>query len=158
MPECVKELTHALFQSGPKVCIQAAKHPKHSRYLTNVFDYGTGWGICLDAAGEVAKPATEKHLITKRLSFLKTQQKKAPWQRHQSFANGNRGIFCWSQCPGKERDRGEESHKIPYDTFMLYEECSDVLGEDMYFCNGNKSGKSLNCHLAYHNKHHRNNS
>ena len=45
--------------------MQDAKHPKHSRELKNVFDYGTGRGIRLDAAGEVAKPATEKYQIKK---------------------------------------------------------------------------------------------
>ena len=106
MPECVKELMHSLLQRGPKVCMQAAKHPKHSRDLEKFFDCGTGWGIRSDSAEEVDKPASEKHRITKRLLFLKTQQKKAPWLRHQVFANGNRGIFWWSQCPGQERDRG----------------------------------------------------
>ena len=73
----------------------AAEHPKYSRDLTNVFDYRTGRGIRLYTAGEVAKPATEKYKITKRLSLLKIQQKKAPWRRHHSFSNGNRGRCCW---------------------------------------------------------------
>ena len=73
IPEYVKELTHALLQRGTKVRMQFAKHPKNSRDLTNVFDYGTGRGIRLDATEEVAKPATEKHRIKKRLSLLNTQ-------------------------------------------------------------------------------------
>ena len=75
-PEYVKELTHALLQRGPKVCIQAGEHPKHSQDLTNVFDYGRGRGIRSDASGEVAKPATEKHRITKIYNCSRHNKRK----------------------------------------------------------------------------------
>ena len=54
MPGCVKILTHYLLQRGDSMRTYRPEHPKFSRDLTNVFDFGTGCKICTDAKGIVA--------------------------------------------------------------------------------------------------------
>jgi hypothetical protein len=55
MPECVSFLAHHLMQKGESMRLQAAEHPKFSRDLTSVFDYGTGRKLRKDAKGVVTK-------------------------------------------------------------------------------------------------------
>lgn len=41
-----------------------------------------------------------------------------------------------------------------YDTFMHCEECSSMIGKNMFFCNNTKMGTPVLCHVAYHNEFH----
>jgi hypothetical protein len=54
MDECVNMLAHYLMQMGPSMRKQLAEHPKPTRDLTNIFDFGTGRKIRSDAKGEIA--------------------------------------------------------------------------------------------------------
>ena len=154
-PACVKELAHALMQRGEIVRKQKAEHPIPSRDMTNVFDHGTGRTLRSDAHGVVAKCGQRAPGISLYLGRLRSWQKKAPWRKHQSVAYHTRGKCAWIGCPGKKRSKvNKEKRSRSYDTFMRCEECSAMLGKDMFFCNNTKGGKPCVCHLDYHNKYH----
>jgi hypothetical protein len=159
MSECVKILAHYLMQYGPPMRKREAEHPKYSRDLQQIMDFGTGRKLRTDAKGEVAIPPTltqARYAIAapqQRLRELRVKQKKSKWRIHQSFAREKQGRCCWKECPGL-KEEGSRKRKRSCATFMYCEECIAREGKDIYLCNGIKKHKAVLCHLAYHKKYH----
>ena len=151
MPQCIMELAHTLMQHGPSMRTQAAEHPKHTRDLTNVSEYGCGRKRRSDAKGTVSKAVEPAPKVMKVHKKLQDVKRKHPWRVHQSMATNKRKRCCWKDCPG----RTEQADQNPYKTIMKCEECSIKEGRDMYFCNTAKKGKEYHCHTAYHTKYHK---
>lgn len=74
MNECVCILSHSLMQTGPPLRKQVAEHPKYTRDLTNVFDFGSGRRIRKDAKGEISFG-----------SLLTNEGAPAPCQRYREL-------------------------------------------------------------------------
>jgi hypothetical protein len=151
MPMCVKELAHALMQSGDDMRVREAGHPLYTRDMTNVFDLGTGQAVRSDAKGVMADKH-ERPQVLKRLAILQKQQKKAHWRMHQSVAGKEKGRCCWKNCEGLKASKAACPRRP--ETHMRCEECSALLGKNIFLCNGYKAGKVYSCHLQYHSKYH----
>ena len=152
MPARIQFLSHNLMQRGETMRTRKAEHPKHTRDLTNVFDFGTGRKQRSDAKGRVAGSGLAPGPPPKRISLLRQKQMKSPWRTHQSKAHTSYGKCCWVHCPGYQKSKAKR--KRSYDTFMRCEECSAMEGKNRFFCNDHKKGAAVHCHEAYHNKYH----
>ena len=63
MPAAIKELVNAGMQQGNAMKFPSStEYPEHTRDLINVFDYGSGWGLCSDTRGTVTKGAARDQL------------------------------------------------------------------------------------------------
>ena len=73
------------------------EHPKFSRDLTNVFDFGTGRKIRTDAKGIVACGTRGRGAVEapqQRMRELRNKQKKSAWRIHQSMGMRVKLINC----------------------------------------------------------------
>ena len=150
MKEGLQEMTHAFCQRGQSMRLQEAEHPLHSRDLTNVFESRSGRKIRSDAQGSIARSGKKPNILLRGLRALRNRQKKAPWRTHQNLAHHRKGRCAWEGCPGKKVSTAERPRS--YDTTMRCEECSALLGKDMFFCNNTKKGVTVHCHETYHIK------
>ncbi len=156
MPGCVKILTHYLLQRGDSMRTYRPEHPKFSRDLTNVFDFGTGRKIRTDAKGIVACGTRGRGAVEapqQRMRELRNKQKKSAWRIHQSMASSKRGRCCWVHCPGLTASAANKKPRT-YETSMRCEECSAMLEKNVFLCNDTKKGVPILCHQAYHKKYH----
>ena len=139
---------------------QRAEHPTWLRNISKVFDSGVGQKMRSDAKGLIAGAGRQRTHVLTRLGALRTKQRKTPWRQHQSLAHAKQGRCSWEGCPGKKASKA--AYPRSYDTFMRCEECSAFQGKDVFLCNDIKgrvegdtqSRKTIQCHLAYHNKYH----
>jgi hypothetical protein len=156
MEECVMILAHSLMQRGEPMRRQLAEHPKYSRDLESIFDYGTGRRTRTDAKGVAVAARSRgqpgRAAANQRMRELRRKQKKSKWRMHQSLAHTSRGHCCYQFCPGINESYAD----IPrtYRTSMRCEECSAATGKNIYLCNDAKKGKPVLCHVEYHKKHH----
>lgn len=155
MDECVMILCHSLMQHGESMRTYPAQHPKFSRDLESVHDYGTGRKIRADAKGVVAHGVSGTPAApapNQRLRELRYKQKKSKWRMHQSFAHTKRGLCCYKFCPGIDASYADRPRQ--YKTSMRCEECSAEQGKDVFLCNDTKKDKPVLCHLEYHKRNH----
>jgi hypothetical protein len=152
MGRAVRELAHDLCQRGAALRTHAANHPAHLRDIDQVEGFLLGTKIWSDRKFAVASlPLKPTHAI-KQSTILAGQQRKQPWQVHQSLAFEHRGKCCWQKCPGLTK--GNTKRKRSYDTFMRCKECSVTAGMNIFLCNDTKNGVPVCCHVAYHKRHH----
>ena len=153
MKGAIKEATHAFCQRGKLMRKRKAEHPAWIQDLCVVHSAGIGRKIRTDKNGVVSKSNGQAEpLRSKRQSDLQVQQKKSPWQIHQSVACDIRKHCVFECCPSIVNSSANRKHS--YKTSMRCEECSIDEGRDVYLCNDVKTGIPILCHLVYHKSKH----
>ena len=104
MPARIQFLSHNLMQRGESMRTRKAEHPKHTRDLTNVFDFGTGRKQRSDTKGRVDGSVLAPGPPPKRISLLRQKQKKSLW------LNGNGGISFLAGKKSKPRPASTSSY------------------------------------------------
>ena len=134
MKEGVSELSYQLMQRDETMQLYPTEHPKNSRDLTNVFDFGTGRKIHSDAHGDkvACNGVAQTGAMLQRKKFLNIL-KKAPWHRHQSVAHSRKGRCHYVDCPDKKAGKADNKRARAYETCMKCKECSIALGKDVFF-------------------------
>jgi hypothetical protein len=172
--ERMAELAHDLCQRGPSMRERSFSHPPIFRKMSQLHNSGVGRKVRSDANGIVAAAGSSvtevrgmiaaaglsSSRMIRAISSIKalwyTQQKRSPWRHHQSVAFEKRGRCAYNKCPGI----ADSKSKVPrcYETNMRCEECTVLLGRDIFLCNGTKglvegekrTWKVCLCHVEYH--------
>jgi len=147
MRDAVKELAHALLQTGKSLREQRPEVPPPTRDLVSVFP-NSGRKIRSDAIGQVSVGVRPAEQSTTAMSNLRKKQKTHHWRIHQSVACAKRGRCAYNGCPNLTISQAKE--KRSYDTYMRCEQCTLEHDKSMYFCNDTKKGKPVLCHMLYH--------
>ena len=147
-----------LSSAGKPMRTYIPRHPTVLRDLTRVFNSGAGRKIRSECRGISAAARSYGGVMASaaRIKSLRyKQQHREPWRKHQSLAFELRGPCAYSCCPGQGIQRIKKR-----DTNMRCEECSELLGRNIFLCNGThgllpgekKKYVVINCHEEYHRK------
>ena len=154
--EQMADLAHYLCTLGESMRSYVPRHPSILRDLSRVFASGAGRKIRSDARGIARGPVTAAAIMAKvaRAKCLRyKQQHRSPWRQHQSMACERRGYCENTECPGQGQARWRAR-----ETNMRCEECSEMLGRNVFLCNGTRGlvdgevrkWKVICCHQEYH--------
>ena len=151
------DLAHYLCTCGEPMRRYIPRHPASLCDFTRVFNSGAGRKVCTDAKG-VCLAAANAASVMAQVALVKTlrytQAHRSSWRQHQSKTCEQLGYCESCDCPGQGIKRWR-----PRETNMRCEECSEMLGRDVFLCNGTaglvdggeRRWKVLHCHEEFHN-------
>ena len=145
------DLAHYLCTCGESMRSYVPRHPTILRDLSRVFNSGAGRKFKNTVTGITRGPAMTKVARIRTLRYK--QQHRSPWRQHQNMACERRGYCENVDCPGN----GNVVWRTRQ-TNMRCEECSEILGRDVFLCNGTigkvegskNRWKVVCCHKEYH--------